>query len=42
MGDARHTASDVTKAKRILGYAPQVTLKDGLDQEWHWVKSLYS
>jgi nucleoside-diphosphate-sugar epimerase len=42
MGDARHTASDVTKARKILGYEPQVTLKDGLYQEWHWVKSLYN
>ncbi|MBO3461906.1 NAD-dependent epimerase/dehydratase family protein [Aetokthonos hydrillicola Thurmond2011] len=42
MGDARHTAADVSKAREILGYAPQISLKEGLTQEWYWVKSLYS
>jgi UDP-glucose 4-epimerase len=42
MGDARHTAADVSKAKNILGYQPQVSLKDGLSQEWHWIRSLYT
>ena len=41
MGDARHTAADVTKAKTILGYQPKVTLTEGLIQEWEWVKGLY-
>lgn len=41
MGDARHTAADVSKARKILGYRPQVSLKEGLQQEWEWVKSLY-
>jgi UDP-glucose 4-epimerase len=42
MGDARHTAADVSKAREILKYQPQVSLREGLTQEWHWVKSLYS
>ncbi len=42
MGDARHTAADVSKARQILGYQPQVSLREGLTQEWHWVKALYS
>lgn len=41
MGDARHTAADVTKARQILGYNPQVSLREGLTQEWQWVKALY-
>ena len=40
-GDARHTSADVTKAKKLLNYIPQVSLKEGLTQEWHWIKSLY-
>jgi nucleoside-diphosphate-sugar epimerase len=42
MGDARHTAADVSKAKKLLGYAPKVSLKEGLAQEWEWIKSLYA
>jgi nucleoside-diphosphate-sugar epimerase len=41
MGDARHTAADVSKAQRILGYQPKVSLREGLIQEWEWVKALY-
>ncbi len=41
MGDARHTAADVSKAHKILGYQPQVSLREGLVQEWEWIKSLY-
>ncbi|MBD2629880.1 NAD-dependent epimerase/dehydratase family protein [Trichormus variabilis] len=41
MGDARHTAADVSKAHKILGYQPQVTLREGLRREWEWVKALY-
>ncbi|NET00537.1 MAG: NAD-dependent epimerase/dehydratase family protein [Sphaerospermopsis sp. SIO1G2] len=41
MGDARHTAADISKAKKILGYQPKVSLKEGLQREWEWVKSLY-
>ncbi|TVP61342.1 MAG: NAD-dependent epimerase/dehydratase family protein [Nodularia sp. (in: Bacteria)] len=42
MGDARHTAADVSKAQQILGYQPQVSLREGLTQEWEWVKALYA
>lgn len=41
MGDARHTAADVSKANKLIGYQPQVTLADGLSKEWEWIKSLY-
>ena len=41
MGDARHTAADVSKAKQILGYQPSINLREGLTKEWEWVKELY-
>lgn len=39
-GDARHTAADVSKAQSILGYQPQVSLVEGLTQEWLWIQTL--
>jgi nucleoside-diphosphate-sugar epimerase len=42
MGDARHTAAAISKAQRILGYQPQVSLSEGLSQEWEFIKSLYA
>ncbi|VEP18336.1 Uncharacterized UDP-glucose epimerase YtcB [Hyella patelloides LEGE 07179] len=41
-GDARHTSADISKAKKILGYNPQVSLAEGLAKEWMWVKPLYT
>ncbi|MBD1911037.1 MULTISPECIES: NAD-dependent epimerase/dehydratase family protein [unclassified Leptolyngbya] len=40
-GDARHTAADTSKAARMLEYKPQVTLAEGLAQEWQWIQALY-
>ncbi|MEB3357317.1 MAG: NAD-dependent epimerase/dehydratase family protein [Synechococcales bacterium] len=40
-GDARHTGADVGKARQILGYDPNVSLMDGLTQEWAWIQSIY-
>ncbi|WP_377475670.1 MAG: NAD-dependent epimerase/dehydratase family protein [Microcoleus anatoxicus] len=40
-GDARHTSADVSKAKKILGYQPKVSLEAGLRREWEWIQSLY-
>ncbi len=40
-GDARHTSADVSKAKKILNYNPQVSLEQGLTKEWQWIKNLY-
>jgi nucleoside-diphosphate-sugar epimerase len=41
-GDARHTAADIAKAQRLLGYQPKVCLSDGLSQEWQWIQTVYS
>jgi hypothetical protein len=31
----------VTKARTILGYAPQIDLRTGLEREWGWIQQLY-
>ncbi len=41
-GDARHTSADITKARQILGYSPQVSLAEGLTQEWEWIQTIYA
>lgn len=41
MGDARHTSADVSKANKLIGYQPQVSLEEGLTEEWKWVQELY-
>ena len=41
-GDARHTSADITKAKKILGYCPKVSLSEGLTREWEWIQSIYT
>lgn len=37
-GDARHTAADISKAGRLLGYEPAVSLSQGLRNEWDWLR----
>ncbi len=41
-GDARHTSADISKARKILGYSPQILLEEGLAKEWEWIEPLYS
>jgi len=40
-GDIRHNYADISKARKILGYEPKISLKDGLTQlvKW-WSKQL--
>lgn len=39
-GDVEHTYADITKAKKLLGYNPKVKLKEGLEKEIEWIKSI--
>jgi UDP-glucuronate 4-epimerase len=41
-GDVRHTSADVSLAQKELGYAPAVSLEEGLAREWEWIKEIYS
>ncbi len=40
-GDVPHTLASIDKASAALGYNPQTDLKEGLRQEWDWIKKLY-
>jgi dTDP-L-rhamnose 4-epimerase len=42
VGDVRHCFADITLARKVLGYVPQVTLDDGLQQFASWVESQMS
>ena len=37
-GDVKHSLADVSKAKTILGYNPDVSVKEGLKKTWEWYK----
>jgi len=39
-GDVRHTRATLSEAKAKIGYSPRVGLKEGLAQEWEWIKSI--
>ena len=39
VGDVRHCFADITLARQVLRYEPQVTLDDGLQQFASWVES---
>ncbi|GAC1655775.1 MAG: NAD-dependent epimerase/dehydratase family protein [Ktedonobacteraceae bacterium] len=41
-GDVRHTFADITLAETTLGYAPVVSLEEGLTREFHDIVALYS
>ena len=40
-GDVRHTLADTQKAKKHLGYMPEIDLKTGLKEEWKWFKEFW-
>ena len=35
-GDVRHSLADITKARELIGYQPQFSVKNGLDQAAQW------
>lgn len=37
LGDVRHCFADITEARRVLGYEPQVTLESGLAELVDWL-----
>jgi len=39
LGDVKHTRADISKAKRLLGYNPQINFEDSLKKTIEWFKS---
>jgi dTDP-L-rhamnose 4-epimerase len=37
VGDIRHCYADISKARRVLGYEPQVSLEEGLEELAQWL-----
>jgi UDP-glucose 4-epimerase len=40
-GDVRHTRARLDLARNNLGYAPRISLEQGLTQQWNWISKLY-
>jgi dTDP-L-rhamnose 4-epimerase len=38
-GDIRHCVADISKAKSLLGYEPQVSLERGMPELLSWVRA---
>ena len=41
-GDILHTQADITKAKELLGWRPEVSFEEGVKRTQHWFKSFSS
>lgn len=39
LGDIRHNVADITRLREVLGYTPQVSLRDGLRRFCDWVRA---
>ena len=37
-GDVKHSLADISKAKKLLNYNPQVSVKDGLKEAFEWYR----
>ncbi len=40
-GDVRRTFADIGKARRVLGYDPQISIEDGIPQFVEWYQATY-
>jgi nucleoside-diphosphate-sugar epimerase len=38
-GDQRRTKADTTRIQNELGWAPQVSLEDGVRAQWEWAST---
>ena len=35
-GDVRHTGADISSARELLGFSPEISLETGLERQWEW------
>ena len=40
-GEIVRSYSDISKAQRMIGYAPKVTLEEGMERTWSWFRQRY-
>lgn len=38
VGDVKHSLADISKAKRLLGYNPEISVEDGLRKTFQWYR----
>jgi UDP-N-acetylglucosamine 4-epimerase len=38
IGDVKHSLADISKARRLLGYSPDVSVEEGLKKTFEWYK----
>lgn len=41
-GDVRHSLADISRARELLGYVPEYTVKNGLSRASQWYKDFFS
>lgn len=41
-GDVRKTLASIDKAYKELGYNPKKSMEEGIEEEWNWIKTIYS
>ena len=41
-GDIKHSLADISKAKELLGYDPQYSLQEGLEEAMHWYRAFFA
>jgi len=40
-GDVRHSLADVSKSRALLGYAPESSVRDGLEKAANWYMDFF-
>ena len=38
-GDVKHSLADISKAKELLGYAPEFDTREGMKKTFEWYRS---